>query len=121
MPLQKQSLTDSRTKMNPLKKDCAILIFIFLFSSFPITIHSAITDDFTTIQIDIDGSSGTCIYVSNYAIWPFEEDPSAETNKGELECQKMGLALLDTGDANIKTAMQELASKLLFFVVVDET
>ena len=100
------------------KKDCAILLIsIFLISSFPIRIHSAITDEFTTIQIDIDGSSGTCIYVSNYAIWPFEEDPSSETNKGELECQKMGLALLDTSDANIKTAMQELASKLLFFVV----
>ena len=48
--------------------------------------------------------------MSNYAVWPFVDDPSTEDNLAEKECQKIGLSLANSIDPLGLAALQELSS-----------
>ena len=48
--------------------------------------------------------------MSNYAVWPFVDDPTTEDNLAEKECQKIGLSLANSIDPLGLAALQELSS-----------
>ena len=47
--------------------------------------------------------------MSNYAVWPFLDDPTTEENLAEKECQKIGLSLANI-DPLALASVQELSS-----------
>ena len=63
----------------------------------------------TTIPQVPPGANEWCLYVSNYAVWPFLDDPTTEENLAEKECQKIGLSLANI-DPLALAAVQELSS-----------
>ena len=50
--------------------------------------------------------------MSNYAVWPFVDDPATEENLAEKECQKIGLSLANIDPLGL-AALQELSSMYL--------
>ena len=50
--------------------------------------------------------------MSNYAVWPFVDDPTTEENLAEKECQKIGLSLANIDPLGL-AALQELSSMYL--------
>ena len=77
-------------------------------------------EDFTTIEVETPFQGKSCLYVSNDPLWPYKYG-DFDVNYPQDNCEELGLELAKNLNPYEGTALQELTSKCVIFIVISSS
>ena len=100
----------------------SFFLHFYIFHSLSLwgNINCVKVEDFTTIEVETPSQGKSCLYVSNDPLWPYKYG-DFDVNYPQDNCEELGMELAKNLNPYEGTALQELTSKCVIFIVISSS